>query len=74
MGRKYFAGPTGLERFQYNTCSGRSDVSPLEPTMTIALRQGFVLWRLDGSVTYQVTPVSPESANARMPSDMRSLL
>lgn len=45
-----------------------------EPTMTIALRQDFVLRRLHGSVTYQVTPVSPESANARMPRDMRSLL
>lgn len=45
-----------------------------EPTVTIALRQDFVLRRLDGSVTYQVTPVSPESANAQMPSDMRSLL
>lgn len=42
--------------------------------MTIALRQDFVLRRLHGSVTYQVTPVSPESANAQVPRGMQSLL
>lgn len=41
--------------------------------MTTALRQDFVLRRLDGSVTYPVTRESPKSANARMSSDTRSL-